>query len=98
MKPSARSIMFADWMKKNVRVSHAFFEHAPDRVRDRIGDAGRSLEDFAAENSSKQLIIVGDAASMLEPGRMELGAWKEALDVWKSSHLALHHSGQRVGH
>ncbi len=73
--------------EENVRVSHAFFEQAPDRVREKIGDPGKPLEDYAAENSDKILVVVGDAANMLEQGSLELGAWKEALNVWKSKIL-----------
>ncbi|MEL6244168.1 MAG: hypothetical protein AAFQ85_02325 [Pseudomonadota bacterium] len=73
--------------QEHVPFTRYFFERAPDRVRPDIGAPSRPLADILGEHSGKRLVIVGDAADLLEPGRMAVGRWGDLLQSWRDRAL-----------
>lgn len=71
---------------ENVKADYFFFERAPDRVREEIGMPLTPIETITSQYATRRLVLVGDAAAMLESdGRV--GGWQDTVKVWEERAL-----------
>ncbi|UPT64929.1 MAG: TIR domain-containing protein [Hyphomonadaceae bacterium JAD_PAG50586_4] len=71
---------------ENVKADFFYFEGAPDRVREDIGMPLVPIETITSQYATRRLIIVGDAALMLERDG-GVGRWADSVRVWEDRAL-----------
>lgn len=72
---------------ENVKADFYFFERAPDRVREDIGHPLVPLETITSQHATRRLVVVGDAAAMLESDGKTVGRWADTVKVWEDRAL-----------
>ncbi|WP_395647356.1 hypothetical protein [Terricaulis sp.] len=72
---------------ENVKADFYFFERAPDRVREDIGRPLVPLETITSQHATRRLVVVGDAAAMLESDGKTVGRWADTVKVWEDRAL-----------